>query len=53
MFVVDELDRLSDGGDLPAVLLVLFDSGQRAGFRDRYLDLSFDLCDVLLGSAQQ
>ena len=47
MFVLDELDRLSDRGDLPAAVLELFDSGQRATFRDRYLDLRFDLSDVL------
>ena len=47
VFVLDELDRLSDRGDLPAAVLELFDSGQRATFRDRYLDLRFDLSDVL------
>ena len=47
LFVVDELDRLSDRGDLPAAVLELFDSGQRAGFRDRYIELPFDLSDVL------
>ncbi len=51
VFLVDELDRLSDGGDLPAALLELFDSGQRAGFRDRYLDLPFDLSDVFFVTA--
>lgn len=43
----DELDRLSDRGGLPAALLELFDSGRRASFRDRYIDLPFDLSDVL------
>ena len=47
VFVLDELDRLSDRGDLPPAVLELFDSGQRATFRDRYLDLRFDLSDVL------
>ena len=46
--VVDELDRLSERGDLPAAVLELFDSEQRASFRDRYLELPFDLSDVLL-----
>ena len=46
--VVDELDRLSERGDLPAAVLELFDAGQRASFRDRYLELAFDLSDVLL-----
>ena len=48
LVVVDDLDRLSDRDDLAAALLELFDSGQRAGFRDRYLELSIDLSDVLL-----
>ena len=48
VFVVDELDHLSDRADLPAALLELFDSGQRAGFRDRYLELPFDLSDILV-----
>lgn len=47
LFVFDELDRLSDRSDLPAALLELFDSDQRAGFRDRYLELPFDLSEVL------
>ena len=47
LFVFDELDRLSDQGDLPAALLELFDSDQRASFRDRYLELPFDLSEVL------
>ena len=47
MFVLDELDRLSDRGDLPTALLELIEPGQRATFRDRYLDLRFDLSDVL------
>ena len=48
VFVLDELDRLSDRGDLPAAVLELIDPGQRGAFRDRYLDdLRFDLSDVL------
>ena len=46
--VVDELDRLSERGDLPAAVLELFDSDQRASFRDRYLELPVDLSDILL-----
>ena len=47
LFVFDELDRLSDRCGLPAALLELFDSGQRACFRDRYLDLPFHLSDIV------
>ncbi|MCY4508589.1 MAG: endopeptidase La, partial [Acidobacteria bacterium] len=47
LFVLDELDRLSDRADLPAAVLELFEPGQRVSFRDRYLDLRFDLSDVL------
>ena len=45
-FVVDEVDRLSDRGDLQAAVAELFDSDQRAGFRDRYLKLPFDLSEA-------
>ena len=47
VFVLDELDRLSDRGDLPSAVLELLELGRRAAFRDRYLDLPFDLSDVL------
>lgn len=47
LFVLDELDRLSDRADLPTAVLELLEPGQRASFRDRYLDLRFDLSDVL------
>ena len=47
VLVVDELDRLSERADLPAAVLELFESGRRAGFRDRYVDLPFDLSDVV------
>ena len=47
VFVLDELDRLSDRGGLQAAVLELVEPGQRAAFRDRYLDLPFDLSDVL------
>ena len=47
VFVVDELDRLSERGDLATALLELLDSDQRADFRDRYLELPFDLTGVL------
>ena len=48
LLVVDEIDRLSERGDLPAALLELFDSERRAGFRDRYVDLPVDLSEVLV-----
>ena len=47
VFVLDKLDRLSDRGDLPAAVLELLEPGRRAAFRDRYVDLHFDLSDVL------
>ncbi len=47
VFVLDELDRLSDRGDLPSAVLELLEPGRRAAFRDRYVDLHFDLSDVL------
>ena len=43
LFVFDDLHRLSDRGGLPAALLELFERARRASFRDRYLDLEFDL----------
>lgn len=47
LILFDELDRLSDRGDLPAALLELFEPGQRAKFRDRYLDVPFNLSEAI------
>ena len=49
VFVFDELDRLR-GDRLPGALLELFDGNRRAGFRDRYVDLPFDLSSALFVS---
>ena len=49
VIVLDELDRLSDKGGLPAAFLELFDAGARRRFQDRYLgDLPFDLSGAVL-----
>ena len=46
VFVFDELDRLA-GDRLSRTLLEFFDGGRRAAFRDRYLDLPFDLSGAM------
>ena len=48
VIVFDALDRLGDGGGLPAALLELFDPGARPRVRDRYVDLPLDLSGALL-----
>ena len=45
-FVLDEVDRLSNESGLPAALLELLDWQRRPVFRDRYLDLPFDLSEA-------
>ena len=47
MFVLDEVDRLDEAGGTAAALLEAIDPPPGAAFRDRYLDLPFDLCEAL------
>ena len=47
VFVLDEIDRLDEAGGAAAALLEVLDQAPGAAFRDRYLDLSFDLSEAL------
>ena len=46
-FVLDEVDRLGNESGLPAALLEVLDWQRRPVFRDRYLELSFDLSEAV------
>ena len=48
LILFDELDELRDRSDLQSAFLELFDPVQRACFRDRYLDVPFDLSEAFL-----
>ena len=47
VFILDELDRLDEKDDVAAALLEALDSAPNAAFRDRYVDLPFDLSAAL------
>ena len=47
MFVLDEVDRLDEGNGTAAALLEAIAPVPGAAFRDRYVDLPFDLAEAL------
>ncbi len=49
VFMIDELDKMGADfrGDPASAMLEVFDPAQNDSFRDHYLDLEFDLSDVL------
>ena len=53
-FVLDELDRLDEAGGASAAVIEMLAPAPGAAFRDRYVDLPFDLArDALPGDGHQ